>query len=116
MLRRREWLILALGLAVEFIAFFWLRSVTHAHGGEMVFLTGDSGAYKLYAENLLQYHVFSFSKDAPFYPDSLRTPGYTIFAALLFSVTRSWDVAILLQGILVSVAPPPCLSHWPLSR
>ncbi|MEK7116057.1 MAG: glycosyltransferase family 39 protein, partial [Patescibacteria group bacterium] len=38
-------------------------------------------------------------------PDSLRTPGYTIFAALLFSVTRSWDVAILLQGILVSVAP-----------
>ena len=105
MSRRKEWLILGLGLAVELLAFFWLRSVTHAHGGEMVFLTGDSGAYKIYAENLLFHHVFSFSPSAPFYPDSLRTPGYTIFAAIFFAITRSWDAVILIQGILVSIAP-----------
>lgn len=47
--------------------------------------TPDSGGYERLAVNLLAGHGFSTSAEAPFLPDSVRTPVYPVFVAAVYA-------------------------------
>jgi len=76
-----------------------------AAGVEPVSVTGDSRGYILLAQNLLQHGVFSLSHHAPFVPESFRAPGYPFFLAALLVVVQSTTAALVIQTILLAVAP-----------
>lgn len=68
-------------------------------------LTGDAKGYILLADNIRTQHIFSVATTSPFYPESFRAPGYPFFLAILYGVTGSWVGTLLLQVLLLSIAP-----------
>lgn len=68
-------------------------------------LTGDAKGYLLLAQNIFTNHVFSFSTQVPFAPESFRTPGYPFFLALLHAFFGNWMNVLFVQAAIVSVAP-----------
>ena len=87
------------------LSFVALTFIYSAQEKSIIDITGDSKGYMMLAENLLDNHVFSVSSEPPFDPESFRSPGYPAFLALLFGLTNNWFLVLLVQVLLVSVAP-----------
>lgn len=81
---------------------FWAAS---SQGLNPTALTGDAKGYMLLADNIRTQHMFSAATSSPFYPESFRTPVYPFFLALLFSLTGGWTTVLILQVLLMSIAP-----------
>ncbi len=64
---------------------------------------GDSAGYMRAAENMLNHGVFSLEKEAPFLPDSVRTPGYPAFAAALRAAFGT-PLAVSVAQIFIAAA------------
>lgn len=77
-------------------------------------LGGDSTEYFYLGRNLLQHRIFTLEPDKPFqtpqgapqigkpglFPESFRTPGYPVFVAALYGITRSLFVVSAIQMLL----------------
>lgn len=64
----------------------------------------DALGYHNIAINLLQHGIFSLDAVPPFQPDSVRTPGYPAFIALIYaSFGESPHAAIVVQAVVDSV-------------
>jgi 4-amino-4-deoxy-L-arabinose transferase-like glycosyltransferase len=72
--------------------------------GESLLMGGDSGDYFILAKNLLAYHEFSLSAQAPFFSESFRTPGYPGFIALIWFFGRSLLAVAIVQDILAALS------------
>lgn len=103
--RKKYLIILGLGIAASIASYFLLQSGMEARGLTLLSANGDSQAYKKLAENIFFNRAYSFSDHAPFYPDSLRTPGYPFFSVILFSIFRNWNAVLFVQGLLLSAVP-----------
>ncbi len=86
-------------------AYTALFIVAPVQGLDPVSLTGDSRSYKLLAENILRVGTFSLSLEAPYAPESFRSPGYPLFLSGLYGLVQHWAAVLLLQAALLSVVP-----------
>jgi len=97
---RFEIIIGLLTLGVNFACFFLFVSL---HNGDVLSTVRvDDGFYEL-AENVLAGNGFSWSTEAPYQPNSMRTPGYIwILAGLIavFGVTGAAVVQVLLATLI----------------
>lgn len=84
---------------------FLIVWVARSQGSDVFSLTGDSRAYVILAENVRSHGSFSLSKEAPFVPESFRSPGYPIFLAFLFMLFGVSLVALSVHALLMSLAP-----------
>jgi len=64
--------------------------------------TPDSGGYERLAVNLLAGHGFSTSTEAPFLPNSARTPIYPTFLALIYAVAGPCPLAAIAVQVVLS--------------
>ncbi len=92
---------LAASIVFSTAAFF----VAQSNGLDLVRLTGDSKNYQLLAENILTHGVFSSSQSEPHAPESFRAPGYPLFLAANYFLTADWFLVLIIQIVVVSVAP-----------
>ncbi len=97
-------------LAVIFIAGILLRLVIFGIGylnsGGNYFMTfSDSGEYVTLAQNILHGNGFSMAENAPYLPDSIRTPGFPIFIATSFLISNTIFPAIFLLLLLGAFLP-----------
>ncbi len=86
---------------VAHLACFWL--VTNASGSILDAVRADDGFYEL-AQNIRAGNGFSWSAEAPYLPNPLRTPGYPFVLAGLISVFGVAGAA-LIQVVLASLLP-----------
>ncbi|MBI2096555.1 MAG: glycosyltransferase family 39 protein [Candidatus Sungbacteria bacterium] len=93
-----------LGLLLQLVGFFAVLSVSSSHNLPFPSLTGDSNHYRILAENLIQKRAFDIYPDRPS-PDSLRTPGYPVFLALLYFIGQTWVGAVFLQSAVMGFIP-----------
>lgn len=78
--QRTKWLIF---LALLAVAIAFRVSVAHRLAND----TPDDGrVYSQLARNMLEQHVYADSTEAPFSPVYIRTPGYPLFLAFLYSL------------------------------
>ncbi len=64
-------------------------------------IQGDGISYELIARNVLEGHGFSLSTEFPYSPDRLRTPGYTLFIAGIYSIVGYRpEIVTFIQNIL----------------
>lgn len=77
-------------------------------------LGGDSTEYFYLGRNLLQYRAFTLEPDKPLpviagapqigkhglFPESFRTPGYPVFVAFFYGITRSLFVVSVIQMLV----------------
>lgn len=70
-------------------------------------LRADAGQYAQYAHNLVEHGVYSFAEREPPPPDSFRSPGFPVFAAVCRLcggeswVRLLWGVQVALSGLTV---------------
>jgi 4-amino-4-deoxy-L-arabinose transferase-like glycosyltransferase len=76
-----------------FIPRYWL--VVSSSVAEIAGST-DADGYVALATNLLQGHGFSLYHDAPYHPDSIRTPLYPLFVAAIYGVVGPSPHAVAL--------------------
>lgn len=118
---KTETIIFCLALIVRFVVFggiLWQEARIGDFDGRqdaLPVLGGDSTEYFYLARNLLTFRAFSLEPDKPFqpsvgapliggpglFPESFRTPGYPIFIAIFYGITRSLFVVSAIQ-ILIS--------------
>lgn len=79
--------------------------VAQTQGLDPLQLTGDSKGYVLLAQNMLEHGVFSVESEAPFYPESFRSPGYPAFLAILFALFGFSFMALFVHALIASAAP-----------
>jgi 4-amino-4-deoxy-L-arabinose transferase-like glycosyltransferase len=75
----------------------------------------DQGGYRLLAEGLRQGGGFTrYPGVAPFVPEALRTPGYPLFVAAIFTLFGSHQLAVVLVqgGLFVTL----CLLVYAIAR
>jgi len=63
----------------------------------------DSSEYVQIAENLANHGAFSQSNEAPFEPDTWRTPGYPVFLAGLIKVAGASPVALVVAQQVLAI-------------
>lgn len=73
-------------------------------GGPLVSMPFDPVEYRVLAENLITGNGFSTSREVPYVPQVLRTPGYPAFLAAALLIDSSWLFAIILQQVLLVCA------------
>ena len=69
------------------------------------FLANDSYLYKESALTILTSGTFSLSRENPEIPLLIRTPGYPIFIAIIYTIFGQKDIALVIANIILS-----CLS------
>lgn len=74
----------------------WIDTVYHfpVHNG------GDSGGYFLLAKHILSNHAFTYSQNAPYILESLRSPGYPLFISIVIGIFRAPELISVIQLIL----------------
>lgn len=90
------WIVFGLALLLRLLLFAAVASVP-----ERAF-TPDSKGYHRLALNLLAGRGFSLSSQAPYAPDSLRTPTYPAFLALIYAVAGPHPVAAIAVQVVLS--------------
>ncbi len=64
-------------------------------------IQGDGGGYEQIARNMVEGHGFSMEKEPPYFPNMLRTPGYSLFiSGVYLSVGYRPEIVTLIQNIL----------------
>ncbi|MBI4058017.1 glycosyltransferase family 39 protein [Candidatus Microgenomates bacterium] len=86
-------------LFFKYIATHWIDPQL----GFPVHFGGDSEQYFLLAENLRVTGVFSFSTQAPFELEALRSPGYPAFIAIILTIFRLPLFISVIQLILAAI-------------
>lgn len=102
---RPEIKIFLLALAVQLAAFFLLFYIAEIKGLNFAVLSGDANAYRILAENIVKHRVFSVSQEAPFFPESFRSPGFPFFLAPLYFLFGNWLIILFILGILSTLVP-----------
>ncbi|MBI4981625.1 MAG: glycosyltransferase family 39 protein [Candidatus Omnitrophica bacterium] len=64
--------------------------------------TGDSDEYRTYGENLVNYHIFSFSENNPKVPSTFRTPVYPFFIAVFYWLFGINDMPVFIVQCIIS--------------
>ncbi len=87
-------------LAIHALIFFtaFPKSYFESHGS-------DYTDYQLLADNLLSGNGLSLRKEAPYVPDTMRTPMYPIFLALIKRATGSFYPSLYLTLLLGATIP-----------
>src|SRR5207249_10782649 len=80
MWQRKHWLVLVILL---FVAAFFRVSVAHWLANDN---PDDGRVYAQIARDVLEQHVFSQDAEASYQPTLIRTPGYPLFIAAVYSV------------------------------
>ena len=62
---------------------------------------GDSPEYATLVQNLLTEHRFTMNTQAPFIPETFRTPGYPLFMVIAMLIYKSYFTVTFLQIIIV---------------
>jgi SAM-dependent methyltransferase len=95
-----------------FIVVFLFALVTHAALGALLFFRGfqvhemtDGTQYMALADNLLAGRGFSERTQAPYVPDTIRTPLYPLFLAVSKAITGSFDPSLAVSILLGSTIP-----------
>lgn len=94
--------ILIFGLSLIFHAVLLVLTV-NTQGTVLDVVRVDDGYYEL-AQNILAGNGFSWSTEAPYIPNSMRTPGYIYVLAFLISVMGVTGAAII-QLVAASLIP-----------
>lgn len=117
---KTEIIIFCIALIVRLIVFggiLWQEGRVGDFDGRqdaLPILGGDSTEYFYLARNLPQYRAFTLEPDKPFqthagapqigkpglFPESFRTPGYPVFVAFFYGITRSIFVVSAIQMLL----------------
>lgn len=100
---RSKHYVAALGIGAVLIHAAALAWVQHRQGrvDAYAFHSLDCGEYYSIARNILLHGAFSQAQDAPFSPDTWRTPGYPLFlAAGMMVVGESPNGLVLLQHLM----------------
>lgn len=63
---------------------------------------GDANHYRVLAEALVEKHAFVIPSGIP---ESDRTPGYPLFLAVFYALTRNWILVALGQSLLLAFVP-----------
>ncbi len=90
---------------VSVISFAILLFFAKSNNLNLGTITGDSRVYIRMAENIAYRGIFSNSASAPYVEESFRSPGYSFFMAVLISIFRNWDLALLVQALIVFISP-----------
>ncbi len=104
-LTRRGAILVLVSLAAQLIALGLFAHYASANKLDMFQLIGDENSYRVTALNMLNARVFSYSKGAPYYPDTVRTPGYPLLLSVFYAVTRNWMAVTVLQTVLLAFTP-----------
>lgn len=97
--------ILVLSTGVSLVAALLIVLVSARHGLDATILTGDARGYMILAENIFEHRVFSVSREAPFAIESFRAPGYPFFLGILYLLSGSWLIVLIIQSLILSIAP-----------
>lgn len=63
---------------------------------------GDANHYRVLAEALVEKQAFVIPSGIP---ESDRTPGYPLFLAVFYALTRNWVLVAFLQSLLLALVP-----------
>lgn len=63
---------------------------------------GDANHYRVLAEALVEKHAFVIPSGVP---ESDRTPGYPLFLAVFYALTRNWVLVAFWQSLLLALVP-----------
>ncbi len=94
--------IFLLSLVLRLGAFGFLVNRFGVEGG---LFWADSTQYTTLAKNMLAGHGFTLETAPPFAPDTLRTPGYPAYVAILFKISGNLWFPALVQTIFNSLIP-----------
>lgn len=97
--------IVIVSLFSSVLGFCALVGVARYKGLDPIHLTGDSKAYVILANNIINHGVYSVSMTEPFSPESFRAPGYPAFLSILFTIVP-WPLAALFVHALISGLAP----------
>jgi len=94
----------AIVLTIYIPAFFLLRNYSQFGADKDFPITrGDTEDYVSAANNMRDHRTFSIATEAPFAPDTLRTPGYPLFLWAATSVFGSYIFVSILQILLTAL-------------
>lgn len=102
---RRPAMLVLVSVIFQMLVFMGVYLTTVSRGTNMFALSGDEISYKRVAENMFCCSVYSYSTQPPYIPDSVRTPGYSLFLAATYGVLRNWLLVLVFQILLLSTAP-----------
>lgn len=92
---RQLLILLSVSLLLKLVVFF-ISSAEQSR-----FLTGDSWGYHNPARAILNIGSFAISPEHPDVPESIRTPGYPLFIAVVYAVFgESFQAVVVVQIIL----------------
>lgn len=77
-----------------------LLLVVYCTQGDTAFLFGDSHGYVVLAKNILSGHGASMAMQAPYVPDSIRTPLFPLLLAAIFFFSGNILPALFVQVLL----------------
>jgi len=97
---KTEILIFCLAFGVRFI---YAMAVWFLYGQHPFIAYSDAESFIRAAENILSHGVFSESYSAPFIPDSLRTPGYSLFLGLFLWLKVSFAGIAIIQNFFAGI-------------
>jgi 4-amino-4-deoxy-L-arabinose transferase-like glycosyltransferase len=103
----RRYLSLILGLSLVFkLAIFFLAANVNPGG---ILPNEDALEYQQLAENLVHSGAFSRSPKAPFHAETIRTPGYPLFHALIYHLFGGHPHLAIVIQIVLSLATIYCV-------
>lgn len=92
-------LIILLSLMIKIAIFMRIMSVDQS-----LFLTLDASDYIRLAESITETNTFSISAQDFGFPETIRTPGYPIFIAGVFTLSGCNIIPVIILQILLSLA------------
>ena len=97
----RRILLCVLGVSLLLKLAFWGYAVISA---PQIFFTHDSPRYHQNALSLLKVGSFAQSPELPDKPETLRTPGYPFFLAVVYSIFGDDPSTVIALQIVISIA------------
>lgn len=104
MTRTKKIFLIALTANLVMIGFIYFAAA-HNPAIDPTAVTGDMKAFRLLGENIVRHGQFSLSMNAPFFPESFRSPGFPAVLAFLYFFTRSWHVVLFLHACIAALVP-----------
>lgn len=98
---RKEWIIFGAAFSLG-IAFILLMHLKGSEAFKKIVLAGDASDYYTLGLNLKTFFTLSIDQIPRLEGAFLRTPGYPLFLALIFSLTAGSIMAVLIVQVMLS--------------
>lgn len=95
-------ILIAFSILVGIFSFAANYYISASHKFRFPYPGGDANHYRVLAEALVEKQAFVIPSGIP---ESDRTPGYPMFLAVFYAITRNWVSVALLQSLLLAFVP-----------